>query len=61
MAKSVNECFMTGIFPNQLKIGAIIPIYKKGCKNRCPYYRPITKPSICAKIYEEAILSRNPS
>lgn len=53
-----NECMRTGVFPNELKIGAVVPILKKGNNQSCSNYRPITKLSSIDKILEEILLTR---
>lgn len=58
LQKYINECFETGSFPKELKIGCVIPVYKKGEKSKSSNYRPITKLSVIDKIFEEAILNR---
>ena len=37
-----HKCLINGVFPDSLKIGKIVPIHKKGPKNECCNYRPIT-------------------
>ena len=37
-----NKCLLEGIFPNILKTAHITPVYKKGSKNSCSNYRPIS-------------------
>ena len=44
-----------GVFPDSLKIGKIVPIHKKGPKNECCNYRPITRFSPLSKIFEKCI------
>lgn len=54
----VNESFRKGTYPNELKIGNVIPIYKNGNRLICSNYRPITKLSVLGKIFEDIILRR---
>lgn len=54
----VNECFVTKEYPETLKIGCVVPIYKCGQKHNISNYRPITKLSVLDKIFEETILKR---
>lgn len=49
-----NACFHLGVFPEQLKIIKIIPIYKRGIKTDPRNYRPIiTLSQILGKILEQ--------
>ena len=50
-----NKCLTNGSFPRSLKIGKIVPIHKKGPKNECCNYRPITLLSPLSKIFEKCI------
>lgn len=54
----VNNMLKEGIFPNVLKIGRVIPIYKSGDKLLCSNYRPITVLPILSKIFEKVIYNR---
>ena len=54
----VNECFLTGIFPDQLKEARITPVYKKGNNKLYSNYRPISILNIFSKIYERAMNQR---
>ena len=47
-----------GIFPDNLKVGRITPIYKKGSKQLFENYRPISTLPILGKIFEKIIYSR---
>ena len=50
-----NKFSINGIFPDSLKIGKIVPIHKKGPKNKCCNYRPITLLSPLSKIFESGL------
>ena len=39
-----NLSFKKGVFPDKMKIGKIIPIYKSGKRENCTNYRPISLP-----------------
>nr|CAI5825776.1 unnamed protein product [Callosobruchus analis] len=54
----VNLSFASGIFPEKLKRGKLIPVYKKGNPHNMDNYRPITMPSAFSKILEYAFLNR---
>ena len=53
-----NKSFSTGIFPEGLKIGKIIPIFKSGDKNDVNNYRPISILTILAKVMEKLVYKR---
>lgn len=44
--------FNEGVFPDQLKISKIMPLYKKGDNTDVGNYRPVANISVFAKIYE---------
>ena len=59
LCEIINLSFTTGIYPDQLKIAKIIPIYKeKGCKLQCNNYRPISLLSNINKIFEKLMHCR---
>ncbi|XP_067633250.1 uncharacterized protein [Eurosta solidaginis] len=51
LAKFINECFISGQYPEELKIGSVVPIQKSGSKEVCSNYRPITKLSTIDKVF----------
>lgn len=53
-----NNILLSGIFPDELKIAKIIPIYKKGTTQSVENYRPIAILPILSKIIEKVIYSR---
>ena len=54
----INKSFSEGKFPDLLKIANVCPIYKKGDRNRCENYRPISLLSNLSKLFERAMHSR---
>jgi hypothetical protein len=54
----VNQSIETGIFPDQLKIAKVIPIYKKGEKTLIENYRPISILPTVSKIIEKVIFKQ---
>ena len=53
-----NRCMKDGIFPDELKIGKISPIYKKDNKELLENYRPVSTLAIFGKIFEKIIYNR---
>ena len=53
-----NLCIVQGYFPEELKIGCITPIYKKGDRHNIENYRPICSLSQFSKILERIIYNR---
>ncbi|KAI5640470.1 reverse transcriptase (RNA-dependent DNA polymerase) domain-containing protein [Phthorimaea operculella] len=51
-------CLNQGIFPDQLKIAKIVPIYKKSCRVDPKNYRPISRLPILSKVLEKLLKSR---
>ena len=47
-----------GVFPQYLKIARVIPIFKKGDKNKTINYRPISLLSQLDKLFEKMIYRR---
>ena len=50
--------FFTGIFPDQLKIAKIIPIYKKGDQHIFDNYRPISLLPAISKVFEKIVFQQ---
>ena len=53
-----NLCIEHGYFPDELKIGCITPVYKKGDKTEVSSYRPVCSLSPFSKIFERIIYNR---
>lgn len=58
LALVINLCFQQGIFPNNLKLAKIIPVYKKGAATDLNSYRPIALLPVLSKIFERLIYER---
>ena len=54
----LNHSMSLGIFPNQLKIAKVVPVYKSGSPEDLRNYRPISLLSTISKIFERVILNR---
>lgn len=54
----INRTLETGIFPNELKIARVTPIYKGGGEHLLQNYRPISVLPVFSKIFEGVINSR---
>ena len=48
----IDQSFHYGIFPDELKLAKVIPIYKSGSTIYLNNYRPITVLNIFSKIFE---------
>ena len=49
----INESFITGIFPDNLKLAKVITLYKKDSRDNPTNYQPISLLSILSKIIEK--------
>ena len=58
LTQVINSSFEEGIFPEQLKMAKVIPIYKGGSKTEVSNYRPISLLSAFSKIFEKLVHTR---
>ena len=54
----VNQCLQTGIFPDNMKLAKLIPIYKKVDSSNMSNYRPISILPLISKIIERIVLNQ---
>ena len=50
-----NLCKSSGVFPDELKVGKIVPLYKSGNKSIMSNYRPISILPTISKIFEKLL------
>ena len=55
---TVNQSLTTGIFPDNLKLAEVIPLFKKGDPTSINNYRPISLLSALSKIFERVIYNQ---
>ena len=59
LTRIINLSFSTGVYPDNLKVARVIPVYKdKGSMLQCNNYRPISLLSNINKIYEKIMHTR---
>ena len=58
LSEIFNFCVTKGKYPKDLKKACVIPVFKKGERNLCGNYRPISLISPFSKIFERCILSQ---
>ena len=54
----INQMLKTGVFPDNLKIAKVVPIYKKGNQYSFSNYRPISILPSISKIFEKVIYNQ---
>ena len=55
LCRIINMSFITGVFPEILKIVKVIPVHKGGSTQDMNYFRPISLLSIFGKIMEKLL------
>ena len=58
LSELINESFVTGSFPNELKIARVCPVFKGGDAADFSNYRPISILPSFSKIYERLVYNR---
>lgn len=58
LAHIINLCLSTGVFPDELKIARVTPIYKGGAHDHVSNYRPISVLTVFSKVFEGVIYNR---
>ena len=53
-----NVCLSEGTYPDLLKIAEVVPIFKKGERNKMTNYRPISLLSQFNKVFEKLLYTR---
>ena len=53
-----NVCLSEGTYPDLLKIAEVVPIFKKGERNKMTNYRPISLLSQLNKVFEKLLYTR---
>ena len=54
----LNNCMHSAIFPNQLKVAGVLPLYKTGNINDISNYRPISILPIFSKLFKKLLYTR---
>ena len=54
----INQSLMKGIFPSQLKIAKIVPVYKKDDAMQIQNYRPISVLPALSKVFEKFMFNQ---
>ena len=53
-----NQCIVNSIFPDELKVADVIPVFKKGDKTSTTNYRPVSILPNISKIYERCLFKQ---
>lgn len=54
----INSSFISGIFPERLKISKTKPLFKNGCSKNVENYRPLSLISSFSKLYEKVMVNQ---
>ena len=58
LAVIINQSITTGTFPEKLKTAKVLPLFKKGDKNKLENYRPISLLPTISKIFEKVLFKQ---
>ena len=58
LTKIFNRCVETGIYPDNLKVARVTPVFKGGNKNTVTTYRPISILTQFNRIFEKLLKDR---
>ena len=58
LAHTINASFSTGVFPKELKISNVIPLFKSGESSMFTNYRPVSLLSTLSKVFEKLFYKR---
>ena len=54
----INQCLLTGIFPDLIKIAKVKPLFKRGDACQLNNYRPISLLPTISKVFDRVIYSQ---
>ena len=54
----INQSLCTGVFPDNLKLAKVVPLFKKGNPHLLDNYRPISLLSTLSKIFEKVVFQQ---
>ena len=54
----INLSLIQGVFPSELKLARVVPIYKNGDRQQITNYRPISVTSFFSKVFEKNYVQR---
>lgn len=54
----INLSFLKGVFPNELKVAQVVPLFKKGSPKQISNYRPISLLPLFSKVFEKLVHKR---
>ena len=54
----INQAFYNGVFPKELKMAKVIPVYKSGSTMELNNYRPISVLNTFSKVFERLMYDR---